>query len=156
MKETNNVAWKTKVTPRFGDLDGLRHINNCNLPIWFEGAREPLFRLFHPKLDLNEEWRLIMAKISVDFVSQLRLGADIEILTYVKKIGRSSMTVYQEAWQDGSLGAKGEAIIVHYDFANQKSLPIPDSIRRELEKHMVDEDNPNLRTRSGRFPGVGK
>ena len=147
--------WTKSITPRFGDIDGLRHINNCMLPVWFEIGREPIFRYFHPDLDL-EGWRLIMAKISVDFVSQMRLGADIEIRTFIKKIGRSSMTVYQEAWQDGELGAKGEAIIVHYDFDNLKSLPIPEDIREELLKHMVDEDNPNLRSRSGRFPGAGK
>ncbi len=148
--------WTKSVTPRFGDIDGLRHINNCMLPIWFETGREPLFRLFHPEFDPGTEWRLIMARISVDFVDQMRLGADVEIRTFVRKIGRSSLTVYQEAWQDGRLGAKGEAIIVHYDFPNKKSLPIPDGVRDELGRHMVEDDNPNLRTRSGRFPGAEK
>ena len=147
--------WKKSITPRFGDVDGLRHINNCKLPEWFELARDPAFRFFHPKLDL-ENWSLIMAKITVDFISQMRLGYDVEVRTYIKKIGRSSFTVYQEAWQEGVLGAKGEAIIVYYDFQNLKSLPIPDSIRAELEKHMVDETNPNLRSRSGRLAGSGR
>lgn len=146
--------WKKTVTPRFGDIDGLRHINNCKLPEWFELAREPFFRFFHPDLEAMENWSLIMARITVDFVSQMRLGSDVEIHTYIKKIGRSSVTTYQEAWQEGRLGAKGEAIVVHYDFRNLKSLPIPDHIRRELEKHLVDPENPNLRTRSGRFPGA--
>jgi acyl-CoA thioester hydrolase len=145
--------WSKTVTPRFGDIDGLRHINNCMLPIWFETAREPFFRLFHPNLNLNEEWRLIMAKIMVEFVQQMRLGADIEIRTFIKKLGRSSMTLYQEAWQDGVLGAKGEAVVVHYDFQEKKSLPIPDDIREELERNMIpEEQNSNPRTRSGRFP----
>lgn len=147
--------WKKTVTPRFGDVDGLRHINNCKLPEWFELGREPLFRYFQPKLDL-ENWPLIMAKITVDFVSQMRLGLDVEIHTYVRKVGRSSFTVYQEAWQDGNLGAKGEAVIVNYDFKNLKSLPIPDDIRKALEKHLVEPDHPNLRTHSGRFPGAAK
>lgn len=144
--------WKKTVTPRFGDIDGLRHINNCMLPVWFELGREPIFRYFHPDLSLGN-WSLIMARISVDFVAQMRLGADVEIRTYMKKIGRSSMTAFQEAWQNGVLGAKGEAILVHYDFDNQKSLAIPDAIRDELKKHMIAEDHPGLRTRSGRFPG---
>lgn len=132
--------WKKSITPRFGDIDGLRHVNNCMLPIWFETAREPLFRLFHPEFDTAVDWRLIMARISVDFVSQMRLGFDVEIRTFVKKMGRSSLTVYQEAWQEGELGAKGEAVVVHYDFANRKSLPIPDEVRRELERHMYEND----------------
>lgn len=143
--------WSKTVTPRFGDIDGLRHVNNCMLPVWFETAREPFFRLFHPNLDMNGEWRLIMAKIMVEFVQQMRLGADIEIRTFVKKIGRSSMTLYQEAWQDGVLGAKGEAVVVHYDFQGKKSLPIPDGIRAALERNMVPEES-SPRTKSGRFP----
>jgi acyl-CoA thioester hydrolase len=61
--------------------------------------------------------------------------------------------VYQEAWQRGELAAKGDTVIVHYDFKSEKSVPLADSIRKELEKHLVEPDNPNLRTRSGRFPG---
>lgn len=95
-----------------------------------------------------------MARISVDFVAQMRLGADISIRTQVKKIGRSSFTVYQEAWQNGGLGAKGEAVIVYYDFENEKSIPIPDDIRAELGKHLLPPDSPAFRTRSGRFPEI--
>lgn len=147
--------WKKVVTPRFGDVDGLRHINNCVVPTWFELGREPSYRLFHPDLDLGN-WQLIMAKISVDFVTQMRLGFDVEIRTFIKKIGRSSITFYQEAWQEGELGAKGEAVIVYYDFVNLKSLAIPDDIVGKLLRHLVDEDNPNLRSRSGRLPQIGK
>ncbi len=145
--------WTKTVTPAFGDVDGLRHINNCLLPVWFELAREPVFRLFHPQLSL-EGWQLIMAKISVDFVAQMRLGSDVDLRTYVKKIGRSSLTVYQEAWQKDQLGAKGEAVIVHFDFEKEKSIPIPDEIRAELEKHLLPDDTAGLRTRSGRFPEI--
>ncbi len=147
--------WAKKITPRFGDVDGLRHINNCMIPVWFELGREPVFRLFHPELDLGR-WNLIMAKITVEYVAQMRLGFDVEIRTFIRKTGRSSVTVYQEAWQGGELGAKGEAIIVHYDFDNLKSLAIPETIREQLAKHMIEENHPNLRTRSGRFPGAAR
>ena len=124
------------VTPRFGDVDGLRHINNTMLPVWFELGREPLFRYFNPGMSL-ENWNLIMAHIDVDFVVPMALGADIEIRTTVSKIGRTSFTVHQEAWQSGSLCAKGSAVVVHYDFANKKSLPIPHDIRALLEEHLA-------------------
>ena len=124
------------VTPRFGDVDGLRHINNTMLPVWFELGREPLFRYFNPGMSL-ENWNLIMAHIDVDFIVPMTLGADIEIRTIVSKIGRSSFTVYQEAWQSGTLCAKGSAVVVHYDFINKKSMPVPDDIRILLEEHLA-------------------
>ena len=134
------------VTPRFGDVDGLRHINNCNIPCWFELGREPVFRFFHTDLAL-ESWSLIMASIKVDFTAQMRLGHDIEIRTWVKRLGRSSVTVYQEAWQQDTMGACGEAVIVHYDFANNVSLPIPDAIRAQLEAHLLPENKTTISTR---------
>ena len=72
------------ITPRFGDVDGLRHINNTRLPVWFELGREPFFRMFNPDM-LLENWNLIMAHIDVDFLTPMTLGADIEIRTYAAK-----------------------------------------------------------------------
>jgi acyl-CoA thioester hydrolase len=124
------------VTPRFGDVDGLRHINNTMLPVWFELGRDPLFRYFNPELSL-ESWNLIMAHIDVDFLLPMTLGADIEIRTSLARIGNSSLTVHQEAWQNGSLSAQGNAVVVHYDFTNRQSRPIPDAIRAQLKEHLA-------------------
>ena len=143
--------WTKTITPRFGEIDGQCHVNNCVPPTWFETARDPFFRLFHPKLDLGEEWNIVMAKYTVEFSSQMVLGADVEIRTFIKRIGRSSVTVYHEAWQNGVFCAKGDAVLVYYDLPNRKSIPIPERIREELQKHFVDENNPNLRSRSGRI-----
>ncbi len=44
------------IQPRFSDTDALGHINNTMLPVWFEGARDPVFRLFSPDLTLSD-WK---------------------------------------------------------------------------------------------------
>lgn len=124
------------VTPRFGDVDGLRHINNTMLPVWFELGRDPLFRYFNPEMSL-ENWNLIMAHIDVDFLLPMTLGADIEIRTSLARIGNSSLTVHQEAWQNGVLSAQGNAVVVHYDFTSRQSRPIPDAIRAQLKEHLA-------------------
>ena len=128
--------FKKTITPRFGDVDGLRHINNTMLPVWFELGRDPFFRCFNPDMQL-ESWNLIMAHIDVDFLAPMVLGKDIEIRTAVAKIGRTSFTVCQEAWQGGILCAKGNSVIVHYDFAQRLPLPISASIRTQLEEHLA-------------------
>ncbi|MDY0144387.1 MAG: thioesterase family protein [Kiritimatiellia bacterium] len=124
------------ITPRFGDVDGLRHINNTRLPMWFELGREPLFRFFNPEMEL-EHWNLIMAHIDVDFLAPMQLGADIEIRTRVAEIGQSSFTVHQEAWQNGELSAQGHAVVVHYNFIQRTPLPIPAPIREQLKEHLA-------------------
>jgi acyl-CoA thioester hydrolase len=59
-----------KITPKFGDIDGLGHVNNTVMPGWFELARNPIYGFFNPTYKL-EGWNLILAHYDIDFVSQL-------------------------------------------------------------------------------------
>lgn len=130
-----------KVTPRFGDADGLRHINNTALVEWFEVGRNPIFRMFTPDLDLSyEKWKLILVRTEFDYLGQMYYGIDVEIRSYITHIGNSSFTIGHEAWQDGELKAKGKAVLVHFDFLNQESVPIPDVIKAQLHEHLILED----------------
>lgn len=130
------------VTPRFGDADGLRHINNIALVEWFEVGRNPIFRMFTPDLDLSyENWKLILVRTEFDYIGQMYYGKDVEIRNYITHIGNSSFTIGHEAWQDGELKAKGKAVLVHFDFINQKAIPIPKSIKAQLNEHLVIEEN---------------
>jgi acyl-CoA thioester hydrolase len=130
-----------KVTPRFGDTDGLRHINNIALTEWFEVGRNPIFRIFTPDLDLSyEKWKLILVRTEFDYRGQMFYGKDVEIKSYITKIGNTSFTIGHEAWQDGKLKATGKAVIVHYDFLEEKSVPITESQRKLLAEHLVSEE----------------
>lgn len=122
------------VKPRFDDTDGLRHINNTVVAQWFEGARQPVFRIFSPDLDLDN-WPLILAKYSVEFKSELFFGTDVEIKTSISQIGGSSFHVYQEVWQNEKLAAFGTTVLVYFDHVRKASKPIPDAIRAQLLAH---------------------
>lgn len=128
------------ITPRFGDVDGLGHINNTVMPLWFEQARNPIFRIFNPEFDLNH-WNLIMARIEIDFLKQLFFNQDVEIKSWISHIGHSSFEVTQEAWQNGEVGARGKAVCVYFDFDNQKPANIPEKFRSQLMKHFRQNQN---------------
>jgi acyl-CoA thioester hydrolase len=137
--------FKIIVTPRFGDIDGLKHVNNIVIADWFELGRNDIFRFFTPDLDLSyEKWKLIMARTEYDFLGQLYFGYDVEIRTYLKKIGNTSFTTYHEAWQNNELKAKGKAVVVNYDFINKEKKPIPQEIKKKLEKHLYNDEIANL------------
>lgn len=130
--------FSTTVSPRFGDIDGLGHVNNTVLPIWFEIGRNPIFRLFSPDLDLSPDvWHLILVRTEFDFLRQMYFRSEVEIRTFIAKIGNSSFTIGHEAWQEGELKVKGQAVLVYYDFKLQKAIPLPDSIREVLKAHML-------------------
>lgn len=134
--------FKTTVTPSFGDIDGMKHVNNNRILEWFELGGLDIYRYFTPDLDLDyENWKLIMVRKEADFVGQLRFGEDVEIRTYLLKIGNSSFTVGNEVWQSNELKAKGKTVIVHFDYVTQKSVPIPDDVRKKLEEHLISEED---------------
>jgi acyl-CoA thioester hydrolase len=123
------------ITTRFSDTDALGHINNTMVPVWFEGARDPVFKWFMPELNLNE-WRLILAKIDVNFHAQIYYGKEITLRTYIGRIGGSSFDVYQELWQNDIKCASGTAVMVHFCYENQSSLKIPADVQNEMKKHL--------------------
>jgi acyl-CoA thioester hydrolase len=127
------------IQPRFAETDALGHINNATLPVWFEQSRTPIFKIFVPSLN-PKEWNLILAKVEVEYTSEMFYASDVTIKTGVKKLGNSSLQVYQEAWQNERLCAKGLATMVHFNHQEKKSEPIPSDIRAELEKHLIQSD----------------
>lgn len=129
------------ITPRIGETDALRHINNTALPNWFEVARNPIFRIFNPELELTyKKWNLIMLRSDFNYLKEIYFGFDVEIRTYITKIGKTSITVYHEAWQNGILRANGSCIMLYYDYIRQSSIEIADDMRKELEKHFITKD----------------
>lgn len=127
----------TLIQPRFNDTDALGHISNTSIPAWFEEARTELFRIFHPSLELKT-WPLILARTEIDFVAQTFWGDEVTIKTYIGKLGNSSCHVVQEAWQKNNIVAKGLAVLIHFDYAANQSVSIPQAIRDQLSAHIVD------------------
>lgn len=119
------------VQPRFSETDALGHINNTVIPVWFETARTPIFKIFNPELDLTK-WNLIIAKIDVNYQAQIHYPGEIEIRTYVKKLGNSSLTLLQEVYQNNQKVAYGECVMVKFDYATNKSTLITESEKELL------------------------
>ena len=111
--------------PRFSDTDALGHINNTVYPVWFEQARTPVFRIFHPSLE-------------IDLKAQCYWATPVKVRSGIGKVGNSSFEVIQEAWQNGVLVARGVTVLIHFDYETQKSVPIPEAVRSELAVHTFE------------------
>jgi acyl-CoA thioester hydrolase len=122
----------TKIVPRVSETDGVGHINNVFVPIWFEAGRREIFRIFSPKLDFIN-WKLALVKVTVEYVDQLYLAEDVDVKTGIEKVGTSSFTIKEEIHQTNRICAKGQAIYVNYNFRDKKSEPISNEIRNRLE-----------------------
>ena len=122
----------TNIVPRVSETDGVGHINNVFVPIWFEAGRREIFRFFSPNLDFVN-WKLALVKVTVEYADQLYLAENVEIRTGIEKIGNSSFTIKEEIHQTDRLCAKGEAIYVNYNFNEKKSETISNEIRDKLQ-----------------------
>jgi acyl-CoA thioester hydrolase len=123
-----------QITPRFGDIDGLRHVNNTVIPGWFEQARNPIYRIFNPAFAFDG-WNLILARYEIDFVRPLVINGEVAVRTWISKVGTSSFEVSQQALQGGALCTRGTTVLVHYDFGAARPVPIPEAIREQLREH---------------------
>ena len=124
------------IQPRFSDTDALGHINNTVFAVWFEGARQGVFRIFTPELDL-QHWPLIIASIKLDYHAQTHYGAEVEIRTYISRIGGSSFDVYQEAWQNGVKTVSGTAVMVQFNYASNAAVAITAGQKQQLSAHLL-------------------
>jgi len=130
--------FKEKIMPRFTETDALGHINNTVLPVWFEATRTPIFRFFTPDLD-PKQWKLIIAKIEVEFQGELFYGQEVEIKTAIRKIGNSSFVIEQSAWQHDEQCALGKTIVVRYDFDNKKAQVLSEQEKMMLSEHLLED-----------------
>lgn len=131
--------YRTIIEPRVSETDGVGHINNTTVPVWFEAARNEIFKLFTPDNSF-ENWKMIILNMNVTYKSQIYFGQNVLIQTWVSRIGNSSLELYEEIWQNDILCAEGKVTYVNFDLAKQKAERIPDSIRKELSNHMLDTE----------------
>jgi acyl-CoA thioester hydrolase len=127
-----------QVIVRFGETDALGHVNNTSYFIYLEEARIRFIESLG--FDMNVEcWNFILASTKLDFINQGFFNQVLTIKTYVSKVGTKSFELMHEVncSQTGELIAKGNAIMVYFDFDLQRSAQIPEEIREQLAQHFI-------------------
>ncbi|MDR0383527.1 MAG: acyl-CoA thioesterase, partial [Spirochaetaceae bacterium] len=91
-----------------------------------------------PHLDFTRKtWPLIMVHSEYDFIGQLYCRSQVEIKTWVSRIGEKSFSLQHEGWQEGTLRVSGSVVLVYYNFILEKSEPLPAAICSQLEQHLL-------------------
>lgn len=132
--------FKKIIEPRISETDGMRHINNTTVPVWLEGSRNELFSIFNPTKEFSK-WTLLIVNTNINYRNEIFFGEDVEVRCWIKKIGNSSLVLYEEIWQSGHLCVDAETTYVNVDSTSKKSMRISDEIRIVLEKHKLEEKN---------------
>jgi acyl-CoA thioester hydrolase len=131
-------VYVTEIEPRVSETDGAGHINNTTIPVWLEAGRHELFKLFTPDLSF-EDWKMVIVKTTLEYKKQIYFGEKVEVKMWIKRIGNSSLELYEEIHQKGMLCAKNEAVYVNFNLHTQQTESIPEKIKAELEEHLWPE-----------------
>ncbi len=128
---TKKLLHTIQLQVRWGDMDIFGHVNNANYFRYLEQARISWFETIGaPSGNVGHGPMLVAA--ACNFRIPIVYPATVEIRTYAKAPGRSSIPIYQEivdASEPAMLFADGDSTIVWIDYQRNKSTPLPDEVR---------------------------
>ena len=129
------------VTIRFSDQDSLQHINNVAISQYFEVARTAYVYDVIRYAKMEGEIEFILARVLIDFVSELHYPGLVEVGARLTRIGTKSLTSGYGVFSGDRCIATSEAVNVFYDMETRKSATPPERVRGILEAELR---NPSL------------
>ena len=121
---------------RYGDLDPQGHVNNAKHLTYFEQARIAyLMELgLFTKDQSFMEIGVILADIHITYLAPVYFGQNIKVGVHIVELRNKSMKWKQNILdvESGREIAKGEVIMVTYDYRAGKTISIPQEWREKI------------------------
>ncbi|HYD96111.1 MAG TPA: thioesterase family protein [Noviherbaspirillum sp.] len=133
------LVHSTRMPIRWGDMDAMGHVNNTVYFRYMEQARIEWFTEAGCDPDPQGEGPVII-NARCTFIRQLKYPGEIEVKTYVGPPGRSSFEMYHEIRRVDApdiLASEGGAKVVWVNFRSEKSVPLPDPVKRLLPETLL-------------------
>ena len=125
---------RTTIQVRFRDTDAFGHVNNAVFSSYVELARiRYLLDTLRPEGGFDR-MPLILARAEIDFRSPIQFGEEVVVETRVDRIGRTSFAMSHRmlAGSEARLVGEVATVLVVYDYAAARPMPVPDDWRRRL------------------------
>lgn len=129
----SGFRFRYPVELRFRDLDALGHVNNAVYLTYMESARMAWWMMVSRRDDLSE-LGMILARTEIDYRSPAVFGDRLVVGVRCASLKRSSFVLELRIEDERSarLVAEASKVLVHYDYAAGRSLPIPAELRRQI------------------------
>lgn len=126
---------KLPIQIRFNDVDQMGHINNAVIMEYFDLGKSEYFGAVGVPPEQGI-FTVVIVHLEVDFLSQIHYHDNIHITTHTERIGNKSVTVLQQVINSdsGEICASCRTILSGYSRETNSSAPIPDSLRKEIER----------------------
>ena len=114
-------------TVRFRDVDALGHVNNAAYLTYLEQARIA----FLASLGADQTG-MILARAEIDFRAQVGFGERVEVEVRPLRAGTKSFELGYTLRVRGEVVAEARTVLVAYDYATGRTVPVPDAWRAGL------------------------
>jgi acyl-CoA thioester hydrolase len=126
---------KIEVDVAWGEMDSFQHVNNTVYLRWFESARIAFFEKVGMKTAAAQGGAgPILARATVDFVRPVTYPDRISVEARVESLGTTSFVMHYRATSEKLKAevARGEGVVVMFDYAAGTKVPISDDLKRAL------------------------
>jgi len=142
---------KNKVRMHDTDMAGIlyfpRQFRFCHdaLEDFVESEGLGFDQVFH-----KENFVFVIVHCEADYLASLKVGDALQVHLSIERVGNSSFTVFYQIFRGKELVGTAKTIHVCLVSSTRETLPIPDSLRSILERHLITE------SKSKRSDLVGK
>ena len=127
--QLKDFAFTHKINTRFKDLDAFNHVNNATFLSYIEDARMLFFKRW--KMNVKEK-SLIVASITIDYLSQLHHPSKLIIGQKVTRLGTKSFDVLSILFLDNKPICISTVTIVCYNFISKQTVPLFKEIKEDF------------------------
>ena len=124
----------TPIKVRFRDLDAFGHVNNAVYFTFMEMARVEYFRQIGLlKNDFPSPF-FIIAEATCQFKAPIEMDTPLQVQVRVSRLGNSSFDMEYRFVDEasGAVLATGRTVQVTFDYAANRSVPLPDEWRAAI------------------------
>ena len=134
-------TYSYEVEVRFRDTDGLGHINNAVYLTYVESCRTHFLDdvVGVSIYGVGKRIPVILARAEIDFVAQGYLHHKIKVESYISHIGNKSFKQSYILKAGDQVLAKSTAVLVWFDFDQNKSVTLPEDVRQKLQDYLSQE-----------------
>lgn len=116
------------------------HVNNANYLTYIELAR---VKYFEDVVGTDKKWSqqvgIILARIEIDYKAPVFLHDALFVYTRCSRMGTKSITldwvIVREKLKAEEIVAQGIAVLVCYDYQEDKTIAVPEEHRKKIEAY---------------------
>jgi len=142
MVEAAEFRYTLPIDVRFRDLDARNHVNNAVYFTYMEEARIQYVKQLGLLAEDESDTGMIVAEATCTYKAPIVMGQNLLLRVCVSEIKNSSFIMLYsiDDAASGKVMAIGRTVQVCYDYANNRSKPVPPEWRTRIEtfEHHAD------------------